>query len=252
MSRRRKHRIKLRSLYVWHRYVGLAAALFVLVLATTGLALNHSQALHLDQRPVRPHWLLQWYGLERPLHWRAFRLATGHYLASARGVLYLDARPLEGDPDGPVIGAVAGDDFIAVASASSVRLYGPDGEFLDQLDDSAGTPGGIRRIGIDAAHRILLDSTHGRWRSNPDLTGWEPAPGSDAVRWSRRVALPDPLRQDLTSGHGHDVLTLEQVLLDLHSGHIFGRYGPWAMDGAALLLLFLALTGGWIWLKRRR
>ncbi len=41
MTRRNKNRIKLlRSLYVWHRYMGLTASLFVVMLTITGLALE--------------------------------------------------------------------------------------------------------------------------------------------------------------------------------------------------------------------
>ena len=74
MSRRRRHRLKLKSLYVWHRWVGLVAALFVIVLAVTGLALNHTEELQLDARHVRTAWLLDWYGISLPDEvpaWRA-------------------------------------------------------------------------------------------------------------------------------------------------------------------------------------
>jgi uncharacterized iron-regulated membrane protein len=47
-------------------------------------------------------------------------------------------------------------------------------------------------------------------------------------------------------------LPLERVLLDVHSGRIFGRYGPLAMDLAALALAVLALSGIWIYLRTLR
>ena len=49
-----------------------------------------------------------------------------------------------------------------------------------------------------------------------------------------------------------NILTLERVLLDLHSGRIMGAVGPWIMDAAAILLLVLALTGIWMWTALRR
>ena len=62
-----KSRAKLlRSLYIWHRYMGLAAALFVIVLAVTGLALNHTQELGLDSNYVKSGALLNWYGVQAP------------------------------------------------------------------------------------------------------------------------------------------------------------------------------------------
>jgi len=49
-----------------------------------------------------------------------------------------------------------------------------------------------------------------------------------------------------------EVLPVERVLLDLHSGRFFGRFGPWIFDTIAVLLILLALSGTWIWLKRKR
>jgi uncharacterized iron-regulated membrane protein len=42
------------------------------------------------------------------------------------------------------------------------------------------------------------------------------------------------------------------VILDLHSGRLFGRIGVWLFDIAAILLILLALSGTLIWMKRKR
>ena len=44
-------------------------------------------------------------------------------------------------------------------------------------------------------------------------------------------------------------LSLERLLLDVHSGRIFGRYGPWVVDAAAIALLMLGLSGVWIYVR---
>ncbi|HED18424.1 MAG TPA: PepSY domain-containing protein, partial [Gammaproteobacteria bacterium] len=66
MSRhhRRKQRFKLRSFYVWHRYMGVGAAAFMLVIAVTGVLLNHTEGLQLDSRHVQSNWILDWYGIQ--------------------------------------------------------------------------------------------------------------------------------------------------------------------------------------------
>jgi uncharacterized iron-regulated membrane protein len=46
-------------------------------------------------------------------------------------------------------------------------------------------------------------------------------------------------------------LSLERVLLDLHSGRILGEAGVWLVDAAALLFLLLAGSGVWLWGRRR-
>jgi hypothetical protein len=43
------------------------------------------------------------------------------------------------------------------------------------------------------------------------------------------------------------VLTLERLMLDLHSGRLFGLGGTWLMDIVAALLVILAASGMWLW-----
>ncbi|MCB2385418.1 PepSY-associated TM helix domain-containing protein [Thalassolituus alkanivorans] len=50
----------------------------------------------------------------------------------------------------------------------------------------------------------------------------------------------------------NESISWQRVLLDLHSGRWFGSWGVWVVDVAALILLFLALSGAWIWFSRKR
>lgn len=46
------------------------------------------------------------------------------------------------------------------------------------------------------------------------------------------------------------IITMERVLIDIHSGRFFGTAGPWVMDLAGLALLFLLSSGIYNWYKR--
>jgi hypothetical protein len=50
----------------------------------------------------------------------------------------------------------------------------------------------------------------------------------------------------------HKTISWQRLLLDLHSGRWFGAYGVWLVDLAAVILLFLALSGCWIWFSKTR
>ena len=54
-----------RTILAWHRWLGLASALFLLSLSITGLALNHTEFLKLDQVQVKNSFLLKRYGIRR-------------------------------------------------------------------------------------------------------------------------------------------------------------------------------------------
>ena len=50
--------------FLWHRRIGLTAIILVIVLAVTGIMLNHTEALKLDETYVESATLLGWYGFE--------------------------------------------------------------------------------------------------------------------------------------------------------------------------------------------
>jgi hypothetical protein len=80
-------------LLVWHRRLGLAVSVIVLLLSVTGLLLNHTDALKLDQTSLRADWLLRWYGYPPVAAPDSFR-AGERWVSTAGGKLYLDQTPV--------------------------------------------------------------------------------------------------------------------------------------------------------------
>ncbi len=70
------------------------------------------------------------------------------------------------------------------------------------------------------------------------------------VSWYQPAVLPATIASELITTYQGQGLTWEHVLLDLHSGRILGQPGVWLYDAAALLLLFLALSGFIMWYQR--
>ncbi len=247
MSRRRRHRLKLKSLYVWHRWLGLAAALFVIVLAVTGLALNHTEALGLDERHVGSEWLLDHYGIRLPETVPAWR-AGDHWISQWERRLYLDDRDLGEQGEGRLRGALYWNGMVLVALDDALLLFTPDGERIDVLAGAA-LPGPPTGLTADATGRPLLLTPGGAFAGDAELMGWEAA-GDSAPPAPPPQQLPPTLRADIARQWRGRGLTLERVLLDLHSGRILGEAGVWLMDAAAVVLLFLALSGSGIWIVR--
>lgn len=250
MSHRRRHRIKLKSLYVWHRYVGLAAALLVAVLALTGIVLNHTEGLRLDERFVRAAWILDWYGIRAP------EASTSYITPRARVTLlgrqlYIDDRALIGEYD-RLIGAAGLADQVIAAVDDRLLLTSPQGDLLAELTDLDGLPPGISALGTDGGGGLVIATAAGHFRPDADFTHWERLPATQAdIVWARPDTLPSERRLALERIYRSRILPWERVLLDVHSGRFFGVFGVWIMDGAALLMLFLAGSGVLIWLKRK-
>ena len=255
MSRRhhRKQRFKRRSLYIWHRYAGVTAALFVVILALTGILLNHTESLELNKRYIQSDWIVDWYGIQAPQDIVSFR--AGNRSITLMGEhLYLNRREIEGNYF-QLSGAVLLNDIYVVAVGDSLLLLTPHGEHIERLQGKDGVPAGIKRIGRDpVAQVVLVEGSHAVYQSNTDFLHWEHYRNDDksAIEWATPAPIEPKLMRALQNHFRDEVLPLERVLLDLHSGRFFGRLGPWIMDGAAVLLVLLAMSGTWIWLKRRR
>jgi hypothetical protein len=230
----------------WHARVGVLAALFLLLLALTGLALNHTDALNLAQKKVDSGWVMRWYGLQSAAPQQGYLFESGYFVGdSERWVM--DGYDLYA-PSGVAVGAIEIDGIRYVATDASLHLYQPDGSLIDQLSGPALPAQPIRRIGKHGTF-IVLETSRGIFASADALT-WESSSVADII-WAQPQALPDKVA-DEAAPYFAPSLSLERVLLDVHSGRILGRYGPYLMDIAALVLIALALSGLWMYVRTLR
>jgi len=233
-----------RLLYRWHRTLGVAAALFIVLLATTGLLLNHTSQLGLDRIHVTARPLLAWYGIKVPDNVPFFE-ADHHYISQWDEHLFLDAKDL-GSYSGTLHGAVASNGMIAVALDEQLLLLLSDGQLVDVLDNQSGLPDPIRQIGLTDDGLVVLATPTGLFAGNPELTHWT-AIAQGTSQWNESVTPPETLRREAETRYLGEGLPLERVIADLHSGRLFTRHGPWLMDLVALILIFSTLSGLWLW-----
>src|SRR6266853_775392 len=235
----------LRLLRRWHARIGFAAMLFFLVLAVTGLALNHGPDLGLDGRFIHAECLARWYGIKFEPPRQVFR--SGHHvLTAANGRWLLDGR-ISGEKLPQPIGLIELPEIFLVASDAALYVYRGNGELIEKLGPGALPGSPVQAIGLSARH-IVLRTASGVFASTDALT-WRPA-SERSVRWSAPAELSISEQraygEALVSG-----ISVEQLLLDLHSGRFAGRYGPLVVDLLALLLAILSLTGAWLFLMPR-
>ena len=231
----------------WHRRIGLIAALLVLVLAVSGVALTHGGALGLDGRHVGAGWLLNWYGLTPPRAPTSFHAGVD-WVSGLEGRVYVNGRPVA-DRFGEIEGAVRSNGILVIAAADELLLLTPKGEVLEQLSGTS-LPGRIEALGAGRDGRLIVRTATGLFHSNPEFTAWQP---SDlGTVWAQAAPAPEEVREQVLRAYRGEGLTWERVMLDLHSGRILGAFGPYLMDIAALFLVLLAATGLWNWLRNGR
>ena len=233
-----------------HRTIGAVASVFVMFMVLSGLALNHSNGLGLDQRHVSQSLLLHWYGIGEPEYIHSFAVRDD-WLSFAGSQLYFNDINVATMSNG--VGAVSSGDLIVAAGSSDILLLNLKGQLIERLPWDQFDDGQIESLGLLRDDTVALKSSRQLWLADAQLLNWRPS--GDVVQqpaWSAPAQTPKVLRQAITQNYQGDGLSLEQLILDLHSGRIFGQAGVIVYDLLALILGFLAVSGLILWLRGRR
>ncbi len=231
----------------WHKKFGVFAALFVIFLAISGIALNHSQQLQLNNKFIQIEWLLDLYQIS-PVN-EPLGFQVDDFWASQIGErIYFNKKEIAENVQ-QLIGIISANDIYIIAFDGQLKLLTKEGEVIEHLTGAEGVPAGMKEIGIDQKSDIVIKAAHGYYHVNLDALEWSEYDYLDAS-WSHASSLPEKLQQDLLKQYRGSGLTVERVLLDLHSGRIVGPWGVYFVDLIALLLVTLSCTGVWMWSKR--
>ncbi|HSN51635.1 MAG TPA: hypothetical protein VLS87_03820, partial [Woeseiaceae bacterium] len=197
-----------------HRWVGVALVLFVLLLAASGIALNHASRWGLDRRHLDWPWLLDAYGIQAPAPTASF--ADGGLRATLLGGrLFLDNEEIAEDVAG-LAGIAALGPLVLVGTRDTLYVLTSAGELVEAIDAAAGMPGPIDRVGR-AGVRAVVESGGKLYRSDPDVTHfehWDAAP-QDGLWWSAATppgAAELEVLRTLYRGRG---VTVERVLAEV-------------------------------------
>ncbi len=200
--------------------MGTSLVVFVVFLAATGIALNHAVDFGLDRKYLRWSWLLDAYGMGEP---------------------------------GSFAGKVAVGSFAVVGDGRRVHVLLDSGELVESIDLGPALPGDIERVG-SAAGRAVLQSAGRLFRSDAEVSGFAAWTEGDpaGVEWSPRVdrdAAGLEVLQYEWRGQG---VSVERVLLDLHSGRILAAPGRLFLDIVAIGTILLGVSGLVMTRLRRR
>jgi len=235
-------------IHKWHRKIGITAAFFVMLLVVTGLLLNHTDKLNLQNIFVKSDMLLDWYHIQPKGNVSGF-MVDKHWVSQINSRLYFDQKEVADHIDN-LIGVVVLGNELVVALDGSLLILTLSGELIEGLSGAEGVPAGIKSIGLSEAGEVVIKAAHGDYIADLDTTEWQEEEGL-AVNWSEAQEIPNDLYHQLLILYRGKGLPVERVILDIHSGRIFGHAGVLLVDFMALLFLLLAMSGVWMWLKYR-
>ena len=233
----------------WHRRLGVGIFVFLLSFVATGVALQHAADLGLDHSYVPAVAAVAFYGVAPDVT----DYAVGRRWVSHAGrFLYLDGAPVLRLRVSELRGAVALGGALWVAGDDKLWLLSARGEMLDEFSNGYGLPDVVR--GVAAAGDLVIRGARGDWRASvsadtPALE-WR-AFVARQPSWSAPATAPPELRERVRAHARAHFISWERLLIDLHSGRLFGVVGVIVADVAALLLLLLALLGMLLWGRRK-
>ena len=243
MSRRKKPF----AFFLWHRRLGLTALLLVFILSITGILLNHTEDLKLDETIVESDLILNWYDINpkgSPVSFNAGDIRISKWNQQ----LFFNETSLFSHKE-KLQGAVSIDDIIIIALENFVLLVDIEGEIIELMPVTSSNS--TIKIGTHKNRVALLDSKNKTYISNTDITNWKARDLKD-VSWASPLNLSAIQITSLKKEFRGQGLNLERVILDLHSGRIFhDKWGIYIMDLSALLMMLLGISGLWVWWSRK-
>ena len=234
--------------FLWHRRVGLFSLILVIILAITGILLNHTERFKLDESYVNNSWLLGWYGIEpkdEPVSYKANK----HVISVWQNQLFFSNKAIM-QLEQNMHGAIAAEQFIVIALDNEIILLSFEGEFIERVSTSISFSN-IKRLGMKYKRPVIETSDPLYYMADEHILDWDVII-NDGIEWVEKYTLSEKEKENLLIAYRGNGLKLERVILDLHSGRIFGQYGVYVMDAAAIALLWLSLSGLWVWNSRRR
>ena len=250
-NRNRISLILKRLLRSWHRGFGIFSALFVLLLSITGILINHSHDLAIDMTHVKQAWLLDDYGIKPPAQINIYQ--TSPLLASSDNLVWVD-KHLAVEANSTINGIVPFGNMIIAIDRDNLYLISTEGELLEKQDLSTGLPSGLTSIAHDG--HIWINTDSGSYMADEDLIEWTQTTPFAPLTWiaplpeTTHVTVLNQTQEISLLARSHH-LTWERVLLDIHSGRFFGALGPWFMDIVALALIFMSLSGVYLWVQHK-
>jgi len=239
----------MRILRPWHRRLGLASTLFILLLVLTGVAINHSDDFGLAQTPVTQAWILDYYGIPAPAHVAQFAgldHANLPALYITDNLLWQGQRAIfEGSQT--LISASYAANMLVAIDAQQLYLFDAAGHLQETQNSSTGLPSDLLALAL-RGDRVWLKTETGVYQADEQLIEWQVVMPNKAITW----LIPNPRVDAEFIQHARSAnLDWQRVMLDLHSGRLFGALTVWLWDLFALALLLVSLSGFWIWYKQK-
>jgi hypothetical protein len=244
----KKIRVTKKSINQIHKFTGIAVCIFLIHLSITGIFLNHTEDLGLDEKYTASPIILSLYNISIPSQEESF-LVDNIFISRFGDQVFMNNQPIIKN-ESPIMGAAFSNQILTIAFQNEIVLLTQEGELIERITSAAELPKNIQKLGV-SEDILYLKTPDQLWQSSDQAQAWELS-GSGFNNWSNEVVLSDQQTKQIEMYFSGKGVSLEQFFLDLHNGNIIKGFGKWLLDIIAIFLLLLSISGIWIWLKKRR
>ena len=244
----KKIRVTKKSINQIHKFTGIAVCIFLIHLSITGIFLNHTEDLGLDEKYTASPMILALYNISMPSQEESF-LVDNIFISRFGDQVFMGNQPII-KSESPIMGAAFANQILAIAFPNEMVLLTQEGELIERISSTAELPENIQKLGVSEGI-LYLKTPNQLWQSSDQAQAWELS-DSNFNDWSNEVIMPDQQTKQIEMYFSGKGVSLEQFFLDLHNGNIIKGFGKWLLDIIAIFLLLLSISGIWIWLKKRR
>lgn len=244
------HTRLIRHLRQWHRRLGIIAAFFLIFLSVTGVALNHTTLFSLAHQSITNTWLLEYYGVKPPEDIRYYQ--ENKWLITDNLVWLDDKLLFEKDEiDNAIIGIANLKSYNIVVTSTQLIIFTATGQLVDKIDNSTSLPTPITAVAI-TGDNIIINTLNGYYQSDSEFFDWQYIQALKEPMWVIAEQANKAEIQAAKIQYQAQFLNWERVILDAHSGRLFGDLGVFFMDIVAVILILLSVSGIYIWLRYRQ
>ena len=244
----KKIRVTKKSINQIHKFTGIAVCVFLIHLSITGIFLNHTEDLDLDEKYTASPMILALYNISIPNQKESF-LVNDIFISRFGDQVFMGNQPIIKN-ENPITGATLSNQVLIIAFPNEMVLLTQEGELIERISSTAELPENIQKLGVSEGI-LYLKTPNQLWQSSDQAQAWELS-DSNFNDWSNEVIMPDQQTKQIEMYFSGKGVSLEQFFLDLHNGNIIKGFGKWLLDIIAIFLLLLSISGIWIWLKKRR
>ena len=209
----KKIRVTKKSINQIHKFTGIAVCIFLIHLSITGIFLNHTEDLGLDEKYTASPMILALYNISMPSQEESF-LVDNIFISRFGDQVFMGNQPII-KSESPIMGAAFSNQILAIALANEMVLLTQEGELIERISSTAELPENIQKLGVSEGI-LYLKTPNQLWQSSDQAQAWELS-DSNFNDWSNEVIMPDQQTKQIEMYFSGKGVSLEQFFLDLHN-----------------------------------